>query len=57
MTPEQLEKKANSQGWYHRRFQKDDVCTSCNKKISEGFLLAPGWNYPLCQTCIEKEFA
>jgi len=67
---EKIEKKANSEGWYFRRFpeqmcvgtfkekDKDSDVTikNCGRRITSGFVLAPGMNYPLCAKCAEAEF-
>ena len=53
---EKIEKKANSEGWYFRKFRAEP-CTGCFKSIVTGFVLSPGMNYPICAACAEKEFA
>jgi len=53
---ERLEKVANEQSWFYRKFVRDH-CTSCGIDLREGaFVLSPGMNYPICPHCAAKEF-
>ena len=53
---EEIEKKANANGWYFRKLNANEPCAACNRPIDRGFVLSPGQNYPICLQCAKKEF-
>ena len=53
----EVEKKANNNAWYLRKFFRAEICTDCGKQFNRGFIHSPGMNYPICLECGIVEFS